>query len=55
MPDGKDDHTTTRAQGLVLSTTTTTLSLSVCGVDANGDGVELGLLLFPFGYKGTLG
>ena len=53
MPDGRDDHTTTRAQGLVLTTTITTLSLSVCGVNANDDGVELGLVLFLFGYKGT--
>ena len=50
MPDGRDDHTTARAQGLVLTTTTTTLSLSVCGVD---DGVELGLVQFLLGYKET--
>lgn len=52
MPDDRDDYTTARAQGLVLTTTTTTLSLRVCGVDAD-DGVELGLVLFLFGYKGT--
>ena len=41
MPDGRDVRTTTRAKGLVLTTMTTTLSLSVCGVDADDDGVEL--------------
>ena len=53
MPDSRDDRTTVRAQGLVLTTTITTLSLSVCGVDANDDGVELGFRLFLFGYKET--
>ena len=38
MPDGRDVCTTARAQGLVLTTTTTTLFLSVCGVDADDDG-----------------
>ena len=38
MPDGRDVSTTAKAQGLVLTTTITTLSLSVCGVDANDDG-----------------
>ena len=52
MPDGRDVHTTARAKGLVLTTMTTTLSLGVCGVDAD-DGVELGLGLFLFGYKET--
>ena len=51
MPDGRDDCTT-RAQDLVLTTMTTTLSLGVCGVDAD-DGVELDLGLFLFGYKET--
>ncbi|KAK7841395.1 dicer-like protein 4, partial [Quercus suber] len=37
-----NNHTTARAQGLVLTTTTTTLSLSVCRVDADDDEVELG-------------
>ena len=53
MSDGRDDHTTAKAQGLVLTAMTTTLSLSVCGVDADDNGVELGLVLFLFGYKGT--
>ena len=52
MPDGRDDCTT-RAQDLVLTTMTTTLSLIVCGVDFNDNGVELGLGLFLFGYKET--
>ena len=52
MSDGRDDQATTRAQGLVLTTMTATLSLGVCGVDAD-DGVELGLGLFLFGYKET--
>ena len=51
--DGRDDRTIARAQGLVLTTLITTLSLSVYGVDANDDGVELGLGPFLFGYKET--
>ncbi|KAK7841370.1 putative pentatricopeptide repeat-containing protein [Quercus suber] len=51
MPDGRDDHTTARAQGLVLTTSTTTLSLSVCWVDADDDGVELGT---SWNYAGKL-
>ena len=31
MSDGRDDQATTKAHGLVLTTTTTTLSLSVWG------------------------
>ena len=53
MPDGRDDCTTARAWGLVLTTMTTTPSLSVYGVDANDGRVELGLVLFLFGYKET--
>ena len=53
MLDGRDVRTTAKAQGLVLTTTTTTLFLSVCGVDADDDGVELGLVQFLFGYKET--
>ena len=37
MLDGRDVCPIAKAQGLVLTTMTTTLSLSVCGVDADDD------------------